>query len=303
MSAELEEVVNSILKGRVPGMWMKKSYPSLKPLGSYVNDFLARLKFLQDWYDHGTPPVFWLSGFFFTQAFLTGSQQNFARKYTIPIDLLGFDYEVLEDKEYHQAPEDGVYVRGLFLDGARWDRKKKVLAESHPKVLYDTVPVDWYDHGTPPVFWLSGFFFTQAFLTGSQQNFARKYTIPIDLLGFDYEVLEDKEYHQAPEDGVYVRGLFLDGARWDRKKKVLAESHPKVLYDTVPVMWLKPCKRQDIPKRPSYLSPVYKTSERRGTLSTTGHSTNFVISMTIPSDMPEEHWIGRGVALMCQLNS
>nr|XP_046487754.1 dynein axonemal heavy chain 1-like [Neodiprion pinetum] len=205
MSERLETMSGSLFNNKVPKIWADKGYPSLKPLGAWVIDLKERIKFIMEWYNRGIPPAFWISGFYFPQAFLTGTLQNFARRYAISIDAIDFGFVVLSSKP-KQKPKDGCAIYGLFLEGCRWG--DTALAESLPKELYTDMP-----------------------------------TI----------MLIPEENHQHPDRGVYD-------------------------------------------------CPVYKTMTRAGTLSTTGHSTNFVLSIEVPSLRPQAHWIKRGVALLCALD-
>eukprot|EP00752_Nemacystus_decipiens_P017827 g15983.t1 len=165
---------------------------------------------------------------------------------------------------------------------------------------------DWLTKGPRPSYWLSGFFFPQGFMTGVKQTYSRDYKIAIDTLTIGCQVMPfgKDEVSEGPTDGVYIHGLFMEGARFDRKEMLMAESMPSRLFDEMPCIWLKPSKKEEDDGRAAltYNCPLYKTSLRAGTLSTTGHSTNFVAPLTIPSAKPEDHWIRRGCAMLCMLN-
>jgi len=139
-------------------------------------------------------------------------------------------------------------------------------------------------------------------LTGSAQNYARKHTIPIDDIIFDFEMMSKDAYAAQPVSGVYTYGLFLEGARWNKFEQRLAESLPKILFSSAPIIYFRPCRKSEISKSPHYKCPVYKTSDRRGILATTGHSSNFVCFIHMPSDESEHHWVQRGVAMLTQLD-
>lgn len=68
----------------------------------------------------------------------------------------------------------------------------------------------------------------------------------------------------------------------------------------LPAMWLDPLTKMPA-NDPRYAAPLYKTSIRAGVLSTTGHSTNFVIAVLLPSLETQSYWILKGTALLTQI--
>ncbi|CAE7219408.1 DNAH6 [Symbiodinium sp. KB8] len=155
----------------------------------------------------------------------------------------------------------------------------------------------WLTGGPPPAYWISGFFFPQGFMTATLQTHSRKTHIAIDTLDFETRVssLDAADISEPAGAGVYIHGLFLEGATWDRSNGRIADMAPGQLYCSMPAIALVPSMAADVKavlKRGGlYHCPVYKTSRRAGTLSTTGHSTNFVVTLHLASDQPQDFWI------------
>lgn len=145
----------------------------------------------------------------------------------------------------------------------------------------------WIEKGSPPAFWISGFFFPQAFFTATLQNYARKHIIAIDELKFDFKIIDEyslNEITEKPDDGCYIYGMFMEGARWNSTTHLLDDSNPKQLYTEMPIVWFIPKKNRVTPVDGIYMCPIYKVLSRSGTLSTTGHSTNYCLMIELPSN-------------------
>ncbi|XP_039605580.1 dynein heavy chain 2, axonemal [Polypterus senegalus] len=142
MSADLEETFNYIYDARVPPLW-ERAYPSLKPLGSWTRDLVHRVEQFSKWAETTHPPVlFWLSGFTFPTGFLTAVLQASARQNNISVDTLSWEFIVstVDDNNLLYPPKDGVFVKGLYLEGAGWDKKNSCLVEAEPMQLVCPMP-------------------------------------------------------------------------------------------------------------------------------------------------------------------
>uniref|UniRef100_A0AAQ4Q6E3 AAA+ ATPase domain-containing protein n=1 Tax=Gasterosteus aculeatus aculeatus TaxID=481459 RepID=A0AAQ4Q6E3_GASAC len=143
MSENLRDALDNIFDARVPKLWRKISWES-STLGFWFTELLERNKQFNSWVFIGRPKTFWMTGFFNPQGFLTAMRQEVTRANKgWALDTVTLTNKVLKHarEDITASPTEGVYVYGLYLEGAGWDKNNTHLIESSAKVLFTDLPV------------------------------------------------------------------------------------------------------------------------------------------------------------------
>lgn len=144
ITPDMEILEEALYMDAVPERWAAKAYPSLLPLAQWVSDLQVRIKELENWVgDFQLPSSVWLGGFFNPQSFLTAIMQQTARKNEWPLDKMCLltDVTKKQKEDFTQAPREGAYVNGLYMEGARWDIQLGTMTDAKLKELFPTLPV------------------------------------------------------------------------------------------------------------------------------------------------------------------
>jgi len=154
--------------------------------------------------------------------------------------------------------------------------------------------------------WLTGFFNPQGMLTAMKQEVTRKHKA-------DAWALDDVVYHtdvtpmfdaahvkSSPAEGIYVHGLFLDGAAFNKHERKLIEQEPKKLFVPLPVLHvsantgaLQAKENKAIFSVPPYAAPLYKYPAR------TDRFFVFFANLRCEPEKNNIFWSLRGTALLC----
>ena len=155
----------------------------------------------------------------------------------------------------------------------------------------------WSDQAMalPPSIWLPGMFNPMGYITACLQTTARAQKLPLDAMRIHTEMIP-KTFEQVdaqPATGTYVHGMYMEGARWDTANNCIADSLPKVLHPTVPVMHIIGVTADKLVTEGVYQCPVYSTTIR-------GPTHVFPAPMRIaPGEKPSK-WILAAVCLLFQ---
>ncbi|CAK1584360.1 unnamed protein product [Parnassius mnemosyne] len=144
MDAVLDNVAWGLYNGQLPAAWRALAPASCKPLAAWVHHFTERARQYTDWASVEEPLVMWLSGLHVPESYLIAHVQSACRASAWPLDRSTQYTRVTPHRapaDIEQRPAAGCYIRGLYLEGARWDHEEGCLKRSHPKVLVTELPI------------------------------------------------------------------------------------------------------------------------------------------------------------------
>jgi len=141
MTNNMEDIYNSIYDNKVPQAWLY-AYPSLKAFGIWLRDFKDRVIFFSQWVKQGVPSLYTLSAFTSPLSFTTALMHKYAKKKKIPnIADIEFQYEFLSERGAITSPEDGAYIKGMYIEGAYFEETRKLLLDPLPMKFAHSMPV------------------------------------------------------------------------------------------------------------------------------------------------------------------
>ncbi|CAK9115050.1 DNA polymerase epsilon catalytic subunit A (DNA polymerase II subunit A) [Durusdinium trenchii] len=147
---EMEEavmVLQCIRANAVPSRWQKRSFPSCRPLSVWLIGLKIRAQWLEAaWGQRGHEPLCYRLDLFWRPRLLLLSHLRVAaQKENISLDSYSFKHKVLdrieEEEDVQDHPASGLYVVGIFLKGASWERKRARLVDHRPEELFYKMPV------------------------------------------------------------------------------------------------------------------------------------------------------------------
>ncbi|GAB1299283.1 Dynein axonemal heavy chain 5 [Apodemus speciosus] len=244
MSENLRDALDCMFDARIPARWKKASWVS-STLGFWFTELLERNCQFTSWVSNGRPHCFWMTGFFNPQGFLTAMRQEITRAnkgWALDNMVLCNEVTKFMKDDISAPPTEGVYVYGLYLEGAGWDKRNMRLIESKPKVLFELMPV-------------IRIFAENNIIPRCAQ---RSTILELPNKHFDSEIF----IGQLPQPAEHSSELRLAISRAARDPRL-------------------------------YCCPIYKKPVRT--------DLNYIAAVDLKTAQAPEHWILRGVALLCDV--
>lgn len=146
---DMDQLSAKMFFNQQPDLWVKYAYFSKKPLLTWFDDLLLRIKQLEAYAEELTAPdSLWISGLFNPMSYLTSIMQATARRDNLALDDMTLKTtvtNVLTPGEITEPAENGAYVHGFYLQGAGWElgrgQEQGNLTEMVPKILMPELPV------------------------------------------------------------------------------------------------------------------------------------------------------------------